>query len=113
MITPETLTDEMIAALLREAGESGDHQMAADCQLAQLKRDRHWTRVQRWRQKNAIRRICDALNARAESPLGQRGHASWCMSIKGDTGACDCGGDSEDEVIERDTAAAGKSGGGK
>lgn len=36
------------------------------------------------------------------APLGERGHASWCISIGGQTGACDCGGDSEDEIAESD-----------
>jgi hypothetical protein len=43
--------------------------------------------------------------ARRAAPLGQRGHAARCMSADGSTGACDCGGDSEDEMIEAEFAA--------
>ena len=63
-VTPETLTDEMIDALQGESSLLEDHELLSDCQLAQRKRDRHWTRFMRLRQRNAIKRICDAINAR-------------------------------------------------
>lgn len=38
-------------------------------------------------------------------PLGRRGHAAWCTSTDGSTGACDCDGDSEDEIIKTEVAS--------
>jgi hypothetical protein len=63
VVTVETLTDDQIAGVLREADAAGNRQMAADCQLALTKRDRHWTRFERKRQRGAAQRICDAINA--------------------------------------------------
>ena len=63
MVTPETLTDEMIDQVESHAAKLGDHQTAADCQLARMKRDRHWTRFKRKRQYWARERIAASINA--------------------------------------------------